>query len=145
MNENVRKIITGLASGRRPNHRPMSDQEFERRYDPVGAEHRELMALIGDRVRFRIGERIPFVAKCCGKEIDSWQTLVDAGLLEGVFVISNWHVNLDDPTCDLPSEHLCANLLPLILKLDHFKFGGSDWWGFGAYPEELTLVEEADG
>ncbi len=50
MNESVRKIILGLASGKPANHRPISDREFERRYDPVAAEHKEMVGAIQELV-----------------------------------------------------------------------------------------------
>ena len=43
-------ILEGLASGRRPSHRPMSDREFERRYDPVAAEHKEMAGLLKELI-----------------------------------------------------------------------------------------------
>ncbi len=45
----VRKIITGLANGRR--RRPMTDAEWLRRYDPQAAEHQELIAALRDLKR----------------------------------------------------------------------------------------------
>ncbi len=48
--EEMGRILNGLASGRPANHRPMSDREFERRYDPVAAEHKEMVGAIKELV-----------------------------------------------------------------------------------------------
>ena len=43
--EQVRTIIAGLATGRRHRH-PMSDDEFESRYDPQGYREKRIIALL---------------------------------------------------------------------------------------------------
>ena len=43
--EEAKLIVTGLASGRRPGHRAMSDAEFLKRYDPEQYRHQQLLDL----------------------------------------------------------------------------------------------------
>lgn len=44
----VRTIIAGLASGKRPGYRPMTDAEFLRRYDPPSNHETLILALLHD-------------------------------------------------------------------------------------------------
>ena len=41
--EEANTIVKGLASGRRPGHRPMSEAEFRRIHEPERSEQQELM------------------------------------------------------------------------------------------------------
>ena len=40
------RIVAGLASGKRSHHTPMSDVEFESRYDPQGYREKRIIALL---------------------------------------------------------------------------------------------------
>ncbi len=53
--EEVHLIVTGLASGRRPGHRAMSDAEFLKHYDPEQYRHQQLLDL-ANRFEFLINE-----------------------------------------------------------------------------------------
>ena len=44
--DDVKKILAGLASGRRPGYRPMTDDEFLKRYAPEGGERQELITVL---------------------------------------------------------------------------------------------------
>lgn len=44
--EQARRIIAGLASGKCPGHRQMSDAEFHVRYDPVGTREAQLLDVL---------------------------------------------------------------------------------------------------
>lgn len=46
--EEARKIIMGLASGKRPGYRPMPDAEFLRRYDPQTHHEQTMARLLGE-------------------------------------------------------------------------------------------------
>jgi len=91
---------------------------------------------LGDQVRFRLGERMPITATCCGAVIDDWQLMVDLGLIDGVFVIA--HGSTFCPEC----HRFSTTLKPIKLHCPVFTVNGESYNSFGAYPEELTLVEE---
>jgi len=44
--EQVRRIITGLASGKRPGYRPETDAEFLKRYDPERYQREQVIAIL---------------------------------------------------------------------------------------------------
>ena len=48
--EQCRRIVKGLASGTRPGYRPMSDAEFEARYDPQSAREKRLENLLAELI-----------------------------------------------------------------------------------------------
>ena len=46
--DQARRIVAGLASSKRSHHTPMSDAEFESRYDPQGYREKRIIALLED-------------------------------------------------------------------------------------------------
>ena len=48
--EQAKTIVKGLLSGRPPNYRPMSDAEFESRYDPQSAREKRLETLLEELI-----------------------------------------------------------------------------------------------
>jgi len=46
--EQVRRIVEGLVSGRRPAHKPMTDAEFLAVYDPSAFRHAQLLEVLED-------------------------------------------------------------------------------------------------
>ena len=48
--EQAKTIVKGLLSGRPPNYRPMSDAEFESRYDPQSAREKRLENLLAELI-----------------------------------------------------------------------------------------------
>jgi len=46
--EQVRRIVAGLATGKPPEHRPMSAHEFKERYDPETARQEQQLRVLED-------------------------------------------------------------------------------------------------
>ena len=74
--EEVGLIVTGLGSGRRPGHRPMSDAEFLKRYDPEQYRHQQLLD-VANRLECLINELIQALEALHGTQSprqDHWKS-----------------------------------------------------------------------
>jgi len=100
----------------------------------------------GDRVRFRLGERMTYTMACCGVEIDQFAIMVDCGFIEGIFTIGYIHSHDSPYMCEYCRTGDLENpgFPPIVLK-HPFVYRGSLRRGFGAYPEELEPAPEASG
>ena len=74
--EEAQVIVTGLASGRRPGHRAMSDAEFLKRYDPEQYRHQQLLD-VANRLEYQINGLIQALEALNGTQSprqDHWKS-----------------------------------------------------------------------
>ena len=88
---------------------------------------------VGQRVRFRLGERGPRLLPCCGQYLDYWEYL--KGFSGQTFQVK---------ICDLCFCPFCRTFSQpsgeLISLEKEWEIDGILYGGFGAYPQELELV-----
>ena len=90
----------------------------------------------GQLARFRLGERVPMQMPCCGRTADGFEALKEFS--GQVFPVATPRQFALCPFCHNRREP-DPRLVPVQVT---FLFNGVEFYYFGAYPQELELVEE---